>query len=49
MIEKFGEGISYLRAISKYAKEHATDAEKENVVKIAEDVRRYFADCPILE
>ncbi len=49
MVEKFGQGISYLRAISKYAKEHVTDAEKENVVKIAEDVRRYFADCPILE
>ena len=48
MVEKFGQGISYLRAISKYAKEHATVTERENVVKIAEDVRRYFVDCAIL-
>jgi hypothetical protein len=42
MVEKFGRGISYLRDISKYAKEHATDAEKEDIVKIADDVRKYL-------
>lgn len=42
MVEKFGCGISYLRDISKYAKEHATDAEKEDIVKIADDVRKYL-------
>ena len=49
MVEKFGQGISYLRDISKYAKEHATDTEKERVVKIADDVRKYFAECNIFE
>lgn len=43
MVEQFGDGISHLRDISQYAKEHATDEEKENIMKIAEDVRQFFA------
>lgn len=43
MVEQFGEGINHLRDISKYARDHATDEEKESIVKIADDVRKYFA------
>ncbi len=49
MVEKFGQGISYLRDIAKYAKDHATDKEKESIVKIVDDVRKYFADHNITE
>ena len=42
MVEQYGQGMSYLRDISKYAKEWATDEEKERVVKVAGDVRKYF-------
>lgn len=42
MNEKYGKGIAYLRDISAYAKESATEENKREVLEVIEKVRDYF-------
>lgn len=44
MTEKFGKGITYLREISKYAKENASENDIKEVLKVAYRVREYFRE-----
>lgn len=40
MTEKYGKGITYLREISEYAKEKATEEDKAETLRIIEEVRK---------
>ena len=42
MLEKFGYGLQYLRDINAFAKDNASDADIENVIRIATDIKRYL-------
>ncbi|MDE5538976.1 MAG: HIT family hydrolase [Bacilli bacterium] len=42
MAEKFGKGIKYIRDICAYAKENATDNEKEEIIITIDKVRDYI-------
>lgn len=42
MQEKFGKGIKYLRDINEYVIQNATDEDKEEVLKINEELKKYF-------
>lgn len=48
MIEKFGKDISYLRDIAKYAKENASEEERNNVIETVELVKKYLTGRSIL-
>lgn len=42
MIEKYGKGITYLRDISKYVQENATEKDINETLMVADKVRNYF-------
>lgn len=42
MTEKFGKGITHLREISAYAKENATDEQRQDVIATIEMIRERF-------
>lgn len=42
MTEKFGRGVTYLRDISKYARENATEDTIKEVLEVIEKVREYI-------
>ena len=49
MNEKFGRGITYLRDISKYARDNATEDTTKEVLKVIEKVREYIKQNTINE
>ena len=44
MTEKFGKGITYLREISKYAKENVSENDIKEVLKVIDRVKEYFRE-----
>ncbi len=42
MLEKFGYGLQYLRDINAFAKDNASDADIENVIRTAEEIKKYI-------
>lgn len=44
MVEKFGRGVYFARSIFSYAKEHAGKEEIDQIIKVVEDVRKYFEE-----
>ena len=42
MLEKFGHGLQYLRDINAFAKDNASDADIENVIRTAEEIKKYI-------
>ena len=42
MIEKFGKGITHLRAIHEYAQEHVTKEDVEKIMNTIEKLKEYF-------
>ena len=42
MLEKFGYGLRYLRDINAFAKDNASDADIENVIRTAEEIKKYI-------
>lgn len=42
MIEKYGKGITYLRNISNYAQEKATEKDINETLLVAKNVKNYF-------
>lgn len=42
MTEKFGKGITYLREICAYAKENATDEQRQEVLQAIETIKERF-------
>ena len=42
MLEKFGYGLKYLRDINAFAKDNASDADIENVIRTAEEIKKYI-------
>ena len=49
MKEKFGLGLQYMREINSYAREHATLADTEIVIKTVEKIREYMRSKGISE
>lgn len=47
MIEKFGKGVTHLRAIHEYAKEHVTKEDIQKVMSTIEKMKEYFKDVNI--
>ena len=45
MIEKFGKGITYLRAINEYAKENVTKEDIQKVMTTIEMIKEYFKNA----
>ena len=44
MAERFGKGITYLRDISKYAKENASENDIKEVLNVIDRIREYFKE-----
>ncbi len=44
MAEKFGKGITYLRDISKFAKENASENDIKEVLNVIDRIREYFKE-----
>ena len=42
MNEKFGKGITYLRAISEYAQKNINEDDIKEVLNVIEKTRKYF-------
>ena len=42
MQEQFGYGLQYLRDINAFAKDNASDADIENVIRTAEEIKKYI-------
>lgn len=42
MVEKYGKGIAHLRDISAYAQKTSTEDNKQKVLQVVKDVRKYF-------
>lgn len=42
MLEKYGYGLQYLRDINAFAKDNASDADIENVIRTAEEIKKYI-------
>ena len=42
MLEKFGYGLQYLRDINAFAKDNASDADVEKVIRTAEEIKKYI-------
>ncbi len=41
MLGKFGYGLQYLRDINAFAEDNASDADIENVIRTAEEIKKY--------
>lgn len=44
MTEKFGKGITYLRAISEYAQKNVNEEQIKEVLNVVEKIRKYFKE-----
>lgn len=42
MDERFGKGISYLRAINSYVRENISPEDKDMVLETVEEIKKYF-------
>ena len=47
MIEKFGKGVTHLRAVHEYAQEHATKEDVQKVMSTIEKIKEYFKNVNI--
>ena len=47
MNEKFGKGVAYLRDISAYAQEYATEEKKQKILQITQKLKEYFKNCQL--
>lgn len=49
MTEKFGKGITYLKDISEYAQKNVNEENIKEVLKVVEEIRKYFEEHNINE
>ena len=42
MLDKFGYGLQYMRDINAFAKDNASDADIENVIRTVKEIKNYI-------